>query len=226
MGINLGSCIGCNACVVACQADNNVPVVGPEEIARGRTMHWLRVDAYRSEDKGEVRRGFQPVPCMHCEHAPCEPVCPVAASVHDGEGLNVQVYNRCIGTRYCGNNCPYFVRVFNFFDYEMPEPMNYYLNPDVTVRRRGVMEKCTFCVHRIQRGLQKANVENRELEDGEIVTACQQACPTDAIIFGNMRDPESAVSQAARSQRGIRQLEYLGTEPRIIYLKGVGTYGG
>ena len=226
MVIDLDLCTGCNACVTACSMENNNSWVGEDDAGYGRGMHWMRIERFWSGEYPEVKPTRRPMLCQQCGSAPCEPVCPVFASVHsEEEQLNLQVYNRCIGTRYCANNCPYFVRVFNFFDYEMPEPMNYYLNPDVSVRRRGVMEKCTFCVHRIQHGQQKANVENREISDGEIVTACAQACPTDAIIFGNLRDPESAVSKAARSQRGFRELEYLGTEPRIIYLKGEGSYG-
>jgi molybdopterin-containing oxidoreductase family iron-sulfur binding subunit len=226
MVIDLDLCTGCNACVTACSMENNIKWVGEEDAGYGRGMHWIRMERFWTGEYPEVKPTRRPMLCQHCGNAPCEPVCPVFASVHsEEEQLNLQVYNRCIGTRYCGNNCPYFVRVFNFFDYEIPEPMNYYLNPDVSVRRRGVMEKCTFCVHRIQRGQQRANIENREVADGEIITACAQACPTDAIVFGNMRDPESAVSKAARSQRGFRELDYLGTEPRIIYLKGEGTYG-
>jgi molybdopterin-containing oxidoreductase family iron-sulfur binding subunit len=167
--------------------------------------------------------------CQQCGHAPCEPVCPVFATVHsEEEQINLQVYNRCIGTRYCANNCPYFARSFNWFDYsyEIPAPMNYYLNPNVTVRRRGVMEKCTFCVHRIHEGQEQAKAQGRAVQDGEIVPACAQACPADAIIFGDLSDPESRVSQAARSQRGYTLLEALGTQPKVVYLKGEGTYGG
>ena len=224
MVIDLDSCIGCNACVTACQAENNVPVVGPEEVARGRIMHWLRVDAYVEEGAGTA---FQPVPCMHCEQAPCEPVCPVAASVHDAEGLNVQVYNRCVGTRFCQANCPYKVRRFNFFGYAdgqeyatMGAPLlDALMNPDVTVRGRGVMEKCTYCVQRIARERRTAEVEDRPM--GEVRTACQSACPTQAITFGNLTVADSAVVAAKRDPRNYAMLDHLGTRPRTTYLARV-----
>ncbi|HEX2980096.1 MAG TPA: 4Fe-4S dicluster domain-containing protein, partial [Anaerolineaceae bacterium] len=207
--------------------ENNIPFVGEEEAGYGRALHWFRVERMWTGEYPDVKPARQPMLCQQCGGAPCEPVCPVFASVHsEPEQLNLQVYNRCIGTRYCANNCPYLVRVFNWFDYEIPEPMNYYLNPDVTVRRRGVMEKCTFCVHRIQRGMQQAKAEGREVEDGDIVPACAQACPTDAIVFGNLQDPDSRVSRLARNQRGYKALDYLGTQPRITYLKGEGYHGG
>jgi len=226
MVIDMDICTGCQACVTACSMENNIPWTGEEESGYGRALHWIRVERLWSGSYPTVKPDRQLMLCQQCGGAPCEPVCPVFASVHSiPEQINVQVYNRCIGTRYCANNCPYLVRVFNWFDYEIPEPMNYYLNPDVTVRRRGVMEKCTFCVHRIQRGMQKANVEGRELVDGEIQPACAQACPTDAITFGNLRDPNSRVSLAARSQRGYKVFDELGTLPRITYLKGEGTHG-
>ena len=210
MVIDTAACIGCNACVVACQAENNVPVVGPEEIARGRDMHWLRVDVYDLPQAGN--RGFQPVPCMQCEHAPCEPVCPVEASVHDTEGLNVQVYNRCIGTRFCQANCPYKVRRFNWFGYAdgagIREPRRRVVtaqhNPDVTVRGRGVMEKCTYCVQRISRARRTAEKEDRAIRDGEVVTACQAACPTRAISFGDLSDPAAAVNAQAEGAAALR----------------------
>ncbi len=210
MVIDTQACIGCNACVVACQAENNVPVVGPEEIARGRDMHWLRIDIYDHGTPEQPQPGFQPVPCMHCEKAPCEPVCPVAASVHDSEGLNVQVYNRCVGTRFCEANCPYKVRRFNFFGYADgqeyanlgAEPFKAQNNPDVTVRARGVMEKCTYCVQRISR----ARRDGREARtarspDGEVVTACQAACPTRAIVFGDLNNPGAGRARPARRIR-------------------------
>ena len=194
MVIDAAACIGCNACVVACQAENNVPVVGPEEIAHGRDMHWLRVDLYDHGTPEQPKPGFQPVPCMHCEQAPCEPVCPVAASVHDSEGLNVQVYNRCVGTRFCEANCPYKVRRFNFFAYADgqeygnlgAEPLKAQKNPEVTVRTRGVMEKCTYCVQRISRARRAAETRGSPHRDGEVTTACQNACPTRAITFGDL----------------------------------------
>ncbi|MBL6458726.1 4Fe-4S dicluster domain-containing protein [Belnapia sp. T6] len=225
MAIDTTLCIGCNACVVACQAENNVPVVGPEEMARGRDMHWLRIDTYE-QDAGI---GFQPVPCMHCEEAPCEPVCPVAASVHDHEGLNVQVYNRCIGTRFCQANCPYKVRRFNWYGYadgqeyrNQGEPVVAARhNPEVTVRARGVMEKCTYCVQRISTARRAAEKEGRAIADGEVVTACQAACPTHAITFGDLARPDSAPSRLRREPQHYALLGHLGTRPRTTYLKRV-----
>ena len=195
MVIDNTACIGCNACVIACQAENNVPVVGPEEIEEGRIMHWLRIDYYEGRTSSGSG-GFQPVPCMHCEKAPCEPVCPVEASVHDSEGLNVQVYNRCIGTRFCEANCPYKVRRFNFFGYASgqeyknlgAEVLHAQKNPDVTVRARGVMEKCTYCIQRIARARAAAAKENGDIPDGAVVTACAAACPTRAISFGDLSE--------------------------------------
>lgn len=227
MAIDLDVCTGCNACVAACSIENNVSFIGEDENAYGRGMHWIRVQRYWEGEFPEVAPTRQPMMCQQCGHAPCEPVCPVFASVHsEEEHINVQVYNRCVGTRYCANNCPYIARVFNWFDYELPSPLNYYLNPDVTVRRRGIMEKCTFCVQRIKHGEAAARADGRELEDGEIVPACAQACPTDAIIFGDLTDPESRVSQLALSQRTFVQYEELGTSPAVVYLKGGGEYGG
>ncbi|MBI1182254.1 MAG: 4Fe-4S dicluster domain-containing protein [Alphaproteobacteria bacterium] len=226
MVIDAAACIGCNACVVACQSENNVPVVGPEEAAAGRFMHWLRIDRYELDDNGKTRQGFEPVPCMQCEHAPCEPVCPVEASVHDSEGLNVQVYNRCVGTRFCQANCPYKVRRFNWFGYASgqeyanlgEDPMPARENPDVTVRARGVMEKCTYCVQRISRARRDAEKSDRPIADGEVVTACQSACPTRAITFGNLKDPNAAVSRLRRDPRHFAMLAELGTRPRTTYL--------
>ena len=220
MSIDLGACIGCGVCTVACQAENNIPVVGKEQVARGRVMHWIRVDRYDSAIGGAVRSVFQPVPCMHCENAPCEEVCPVGATVHDSEGLNVQVYNRCVGTRFCSNNCPYKVRRFNFLQFSRADwpLLREGRNPEVTVRRRGVMEKCSYCLQRITRARLNAEQLERRVRDGEVVTACQAACPTQAIVFGDLSDPNSQVSRAKRSALDYRLLDELNTRPRTSYL--------
>jgi molybdopterin-containing oxidoreductase family iron-sulfur binding subunit len=219
MAIDLNACIGCNACTIACQSENNIPTVGKEEAGRGRSMHWIRVDRY---DDGPTPL-HQPVPCMQCEDAPCEAVCPVGATVHDSEGINVQIYNRCVGTRFCSNNCPYKVRRFNFFHYsaglgERPVEGS---NPQVTTRMRGVMEKCNYCLQRITRARLQADKEGRRIAEGEVVTACQAACPTRAISFGDLSDPASAVAQVKRSPRGYTLLEELNTRPRTTYLARV-----
>ena len=228
MAIDLNSCNGCNACVTACYAENNVPVLGADKMVRGRTMSWLRIERFVEEQPapdggGRVDSRFLPMLCQHCDHAPCESVCPVYATYHSEEGLNAQIYNRCVGTRYCSNNCPYKVRRFNWWEPEFPEPLNLQLNPDVTVRSAGVMEKCTFCVQRIQEGKDQARDEDRPVQDGDVTPACAQTCPAQAIVFGDLNDPQSRVSQLSAADRGYHALGVLNTRPAVTYLKKVTT---
>lgn len=226
MVIDQDLCMGCQACVTACAMENNSPILDAKDISMGRSMQWIHTERFWTGHYPAVTTGFQPILCQQCGKAPCEPVCPVYASVKSPtEQINLQVYNRCVGSRYCANNCPYQVRVFNWRDWPRPAPLENHLDPDVTVRRRGVMEKCMFCIQRIRRAEDVAHTEGRPVRDGEVVPACAQACPASAITFGRLDDPQSRVSKLVKNDRAFRMLEELGTQPRVIYLKGDSTHG-
>ncbi len=222
MVVDLDKCTGCAACVVACHAENNVPIVTDREVTRGRGQHWLRIERYWEGEYPDLKARFLPIMCQHCDNAPCEPVCPAYAAVHSpSENLNLQVYNRCIGTRYCANNCPYKARFFNYFEPIFDEPQEQQQNPDVTVRSAGVMEKCTYCVQRLRRAEQVALAQGRGLRDGEAVPACVQTCPTSALVFGNLYDEDSQVAKLLHhNARRYQLFDHLGTSPALYYLKG------
>ena len=227
MAVDIDRCIGCQACVVACQSENNIPTNETKDFLSRRAKQWIRIDRFWEGEWPNVKARFIPVLCQHCENAPCEPVCPVYATYHNSQGLNVQVYNRCIGTRYCANNCPYQVRFFNFFDPKWPKSLWNQLNPDVTVRSRGIMEKCTFCIQRIRRaerkieGQQGQELTDQKLKDGNYMPACVNACPTDTLVFGDLNDPDSEVSNLFQDPRHYKLLEEIGTDPNVVYLKKV-----
>ena len=219
MAIDIDRCDGCNACVVACRTENNVPTAGPEQAENGRAIEWIRVERHVEGEFPNVRVRFVPVMCVHCDEAPCVKVCPVSATYETPDGLNAQIHPRCIGTRACGQACPYTVRYFNWGEPSWEAPLEQTINPDVAVRWKGIMEKCTFCVQRIRRTNDQARDEEREIRDGEVQPACAQACPAQAIVFGDREDPESAVSKLSESPRAERPLEELGPGPRVVYLK-------
>jgi Fe-S-cluster-containing dehydrogenase component len=223
MVVDLSACVGCSACVIACQSENNIPVVGPERVRVGREMQWMRIDRYYELDPQNPSVRYQPMFCQQCDNAPCEIVCPVNATTHSEDGLNQMVYNRCVGTRYCSNNCPFKVRRFNFFDYTSTkkEPEILIYNPEVTVRPRGVMEKCTFCIQRIQNARQKAKVEGRPILDGEIQPACAAACPAGALVFGDLNNERSRVAILSKMNRNYRMFEELGIKPSVTYLADI-----
>ena len=222
MAVDNDRCTGCQACVIACQAENNLPINEEDHFLQGRAFEWIRVERYWDGEYPNIKARFIPILCQHCDNAPCEPVCPVYATYHNDQGMNVQVYNRCVGTRYCANGCPYQVRFFNYWEPVWPEALRNQLNPDVTVRSRGVMEKCSFCIQRIRRGRIQAKREERSLRDGEIQPACVQACPTNTLVFGDLNDPTSRVSKLKNDRRSYRVLnDTLRTEPNVHYLARV-----
>ena len=223
MSVDLDRCTGCGACVTACQAENNIPIVGEDAIARGREMQWIRIEKYWEGEFPDVKLSFIPMLCQHCDAAPCETVCPVSATYHNQDGLNAQVYNRCIGTRSCAVYCPYEVRYFNYNNHHWDAPLEQQLNPDVSVREKGVMEKCSFCIQRIRQAKDVAKDEGRRVQDGDVQPACVQTCPTEALVFGDQNDPESRVSQAMNDERAYHVLEDLNTAPSVVYLKKVET---
>lgn len=218
MVIDLDKCTACQACVVACKAENNVPFSSPEEAEKRRIISWMSILPVIEGEYPNLRARFVPRPCMHCENPPCVKVCPVGATYKNEEGLIAQVYTQCIGCRYCTNNCPYTLKYFNWFPPQWPEEMKAYLNPDVSIRSKGVVEKCTFCHHRLQRAREKARAENRRLKEGDYVPACVQTCPAEALYFGDLDDPKSSVANLIRNPRAFRLLEELGTEPKVYYL--------
>jgi molybdopterin-containing oxidoreductase family iron-sulfur binding subunit len=226
MTIDLDRCTGCEACVTACQAENNLPIVGETEIAKGREIKWMRIERYWEGEYPNAKLKFIPMLCQQCDAAPCETVCPVSATYHNQDGLNAQVYNRCIGTRACAVYCPYEVRYFNYYDHHWDAPLDQQLNPDVTVREKGVMEKCTFCIQRIRQAKDHAKDDGRRrVRDGEVQPACVQTCPTEALVFGDRLDPDSKVTKSMHDPRAYRVLEELNTAPSVIYLKKVDANG-
>lgn len=226
MVIDLDKCTGCQACVVACKVENNVPFAEPEEAARGRTISWMEVITTVEGEYPNIKIRYVPRPCMHCDNPPCTKVCPTRATYKNPEGLVAQIYPRCIGCRYCTNNCPYTVKYFNWYPPQWPAEMEASLSPDVSIRPKGVVEKCTFCHHRLQKAKEAVHAEGRELRDGDYVPACVEICPSDAMVFGDLDDPNSSVYRLARSGRAFRLMEELGTEPKVYYLREGDTRGG
>jgi len=227
MTIDLDRCTGCGACVTACQAENNIPIVGEEELEQGREMQWIRIERYWEGEYPNAKLSFIPMLCQHCDSAPCETVCPVSATYHNQDGLNAQIYNRCIGTRSCAVYCPYEVRYFNYYDHQWDAPLEQQLNPDVTVREKGVMEKCTFCVQRVRQAKDHAKDDGRRrVEDSEVQPACVQSCPTEAMSFGDRKDANNLVAKKMNDPRAYRVLEELNTSPSVVYLKKVDVDAG